>query len=130
MATDYRVAIGLDQAEIDTDPIVPEPNSEGVEWTRETPAADRTLYREGPFIVLRFDMIGTIEIYLALLQQFGIATATTANVTLKIPESPTYAYDFVNAIAQQPMHGRDVRRSILLRDVRIYCEILGLSSPP
>jgi len=116
--SDYRVKTGHDQALIDLEVCDPQPASIGLEYTRVSYGADGVTHREGPFVRLRYSVLPTDD-YTSVLDQFGLADAETALVTL-YAEDEQYGPQRYNGRAIRPVLGRDGgRRQYFLRDVTI-----------
>lgn len=126
--SNYRIAAGHDQALIDLDPITPQPRSEGVKALRRTYAAGGTVYEEGKYIELAWNVLGGATSYQAILTQFGLDAAATAQVTLYVPDY-NFAYARYNGTAVRPLVGEDIaQRNYFLRNVVILVRDLEYST--
>lgn len=116
MASDYRVAFNVWNSSLALlTKLSPQPASNGVKATDIQYLADGSLYRQGLYIELLYSAIlGTVR-YQVILSQFGLNTATSAQVTIYCPDD-TFTYLRYNGIAVRP----EVNRSnYMLRDVAI-----------
>lgn len=111
----YLVKTGHDQALIDLVAIDPQPASAGVKAGRRTYSADGVVHDEALYIQLEWSIVEDATALAALLTQFGLASATTANVTIYCP-SQLHVYTRYNGVAQRMEVGR---QSYFLRDVQI-----------
>ncbi len=115
----YKVKDGFDQALVDLVTITPQPRSEGVLRVRRTYAAGGAVIEEGRYIELVWDLVGDIAAFQSLLNQFGLGSALTNEVTLYAPEQ-YYAYNRFNGVAVRPELGRDVSRNdFFVRNITI-----------
>jgi hypothetical protein len=113
--SDYRVKTGHNVALGSLTTIAPSPRSVGVKATRRTHAASGLLYDEGLHITLVYDVLEDATALTALLTQFGLHTATTANVTLYCPNQ-MHAYTRYNGVCVRPEVSRD---NYFLRGIEI-----------
>jgi hypothetical protein len=126
--TTYRVAVGADVALGSLTDLTPQPASDGLEYTRETIAADGSVYAEGPFIDLKWSMFGSISEYTTMLAQFGLDANRTQIVTVYIPNE-FYAFARYNGIAVRPQKGRaGQRNNYFLRNFVVTIKNLVLST--
>lgn len=125
MSLGYKIALGWDQAEGDMDPIAPQPHSEGVKYQRRTFTAANTIVEENSYVELEWNIIGSIYAYQQLLSQFGLYSAYTSYVTIRVPEYQ-FAFNRFNGIAIRPEHGKEVRqRDHFIRDLVILVQLKG-----
>lgn len=118
-STGHNVAIG------DLDPIVPQPRSEGLQATQRSYSANGGIYQSGLYTELQWSALGTVALYAALLAQFGLTTALSAEVTVQVRDQ-NFAWIRMNGTAVRPEQGKDIRRDILLKGVVILirdCEV-------
>lgn len=106
----YRVALTHDQALEDLDDIAPQPATVGYQHTRRTYAASGAVIDELPFVEFNWTTIGTATQYQALLTQFGLSSATTAEVTVYV-QNENYAWVLRNGTAVKPQIGSDGQRA-------------------
>ena len=111
----YKVKTGHNEALIDLVTIAPQPASAGVKAGRRTFSADGAIHDENLYIVLEWSVVEDSTDLATLLTQFGLASATTANVTIYCP-SQLHVYTRYNGVAQR---GEVSRNSYFLRDVQI-----------
>lgn len=111
----YKVATGSSVALVSLALIVPQPASPGVKASRRTYSADGAIHDEGLHIVLEWGVIGTPTILTALLTQFGLNAATSAAVTVYVPNQ-IHAYTRYNGTAMRPEVSRE---SYFLRGIQI-----------
>lgn len=123
--TVYSVAIGHNVAVELVEPIVPQPRTVGRLTGLRTFAANGAVHDQAIFVELVWDVIDGEVQYQDLLEQFGLDTATTANVTL-IARDATYGWMRYNGVAVRPEIGRDgAWERFFLRDVRIVVNRLA-----
>ena len=124
----YRVKDGWNEALEDLVVISPQPTSDGIKPTRRTYAANGAVYDEGLYVELQFNVLNNASAYQSLLNQFGIQSATTNEVTVYVRDE-TFAWVRMNGTAVRPEPGRDVRWSKFFpRDVTILVKDLVASS--
>lgn len=122
----YLIATGHDIALESLVAIVPQPRTVGYQYGRRQYAANGSIIDEAPFVSLQWDMIATDTEYQSLLSQFGLTSATTANVSVYIQDE-RYNWIVRNAVAVLPFVGTDVARdnyfirnvTILLKNIRV-----------
>lgn len=108
--------------------VVPQPHSNGIESSRRTFGADGSVYDEGKFIELEFDVIPNGTLYVALLTLFGVNNNLFADVTVLIPDERRTFIRY-NGTAVRPSPGRDMRQSrFFLRGITILVKDLFASS--
>jgi len=106
--------------------IEPQPRTVGYQHGRRSFAASGIVVDELPHVELQWDMIETVAQYQALLAQFGLTTASTANVSVYVQDE-RYNWIIRNAVAVLPQIGTDGERSnyffrnfvIILKDIRV-----------
>ena len=103
----YQVADGFDNEAGFAD-VSPQPKSEGIKPSRRTYGGDGSVYDEGTYVELVFNMIPDVASYQSLLNQFGVQSALTNDVTVKV-RNETFAFVNKNGTAIRPEPGRDVR---------------------
>lgn len=81
MSSNYRVIVGHGLDYEDTELIVPQPSSKGVEVTERSFGADGTVHDRGAFIVLEWGLLQGASSYLTLMTQFGLHTSKKSSVT-------------------------------------------------
>ena len=111
----YLIAEGHNVALVDLVAISPQPASPGVKATRRTFSADGAIHDEGLYIALEWSVVEDATALNDLFAQFGLDSATTANVTVYCPNQ-LHAFTRYNGVAQRPEVGR---QSYFLRDVQI-----------
>jgi|GEM_PF-6740801 len=116
----YKIATGHGVALVSLAAIAPQPASPGVKATRRTHSADGAVHDEALYIQLAWSIVEDATALAALLTQFGLASATTANVTVYIP-SQLHAYTRYNGVAVRPEIARD---NYFLRNVQIIVKDL------
>ena len=115
----YSVATGHDVAEIDLDLITPQPRSTGVQAARRTYAASGAVVEEGNYIILQWNLISSVAVWNQLLNQFGLGSALSAEVTVRVPNHQ-FGYTRWNGLAIRPQIGVDVQRTnFYIRNVRM-----------
>lgn len=97
----YMVEFGFDAIEDDLVAIAPQPKSEGMRFTRTTYAADGSVYREGAYIDLVWDLLQDASDYQALLAQFDLVNNLTREVTVKV-RNEFFTPQIFNGIAVRP----------------------------
>lgn len=122
--TTYLVADGHDVPEGSMTALDPQPRSRGIQYTRQTFAADGTPVNEGPFVELVYNVVGSKSQYQSILTDFGLLAADSNAVTVKVRDEE---FDFVrkNGLAIKPLPGTGVDWSnyfprnvvILVRDL-------------
>lgn len=123
--TQYLVSDAWDVALESLEPIDPQPATIGFEYTRRQYAASGVVIDELGFVRLNFSALEDIDQYQSLLAQFGLDTATTANVSVYVQDE-RYNWILRNAICVLPQIGTDGQRSdfflrgfsILLKQLR------------
>lgn len=120
MASDYRAATGHDIALASLVAVNPQPRTDAtVQPVLRSDALSGAVHEQGLFIALQWSAIFTAAEYQALLTQFGLGTALSANVTVYVPNFQ-YIYTRYNGVAVRPEQGVDVRRTdYYIRDVTI-----------
>lgn len=122
----YRVADGWNVALGSLNVVSPQPTSEGIKPTRRTFSANGEVFDEAKYVELQFNMLGSASSYQAVLNQFGIQSATTNEVTVYVRDE-TFAWVRMNGTAVRPEPGRDVRWSKFFpRDITIL--VRGLTA--
>jgi hypothetical protein len=106
--TKYKVKTGLNQALLDLVDIAPQCRSGGIHVTERTYAADGSVYEQGRFVELIFDLMQGSTSFAALLTQFGLSSVLFANVTVYVRDS-SFAWVRLNGVAVRPEIGQDVR---------------------
>ena len=128
MPTYYKVADGWNVALESLNNISPQPQAEGIKATRRTYSANGAVYDEGKYIELQFNVMGTATAYQSLLNQFGVQSALTNEVTVYIRDE-TFAWVRMNGTAVRPEMGREARWSKFFpRDITILVKDLAASS--
>lgn len=120
MASDYRVLTGSDIALASLVAVNPQPRTDATtQPVLRSEGVSGAVHEHGLWIALQWSAIFTDAEYQALLTQFGLGTALTANVTVYVPNFQ-YIYTRYNGIAVRPQQGVDVRRTdYYIRDVTI-----------
>lgn len=116
----YKVKTNHNQALVDLVAMNPQPHSRGVKATRRTFSADGTLHDEALYIQLEWSFVKDSADLSTLLTQFGLASATTANVTIYCPNQLHTATRY-NGVAVRP---EVERNNYFLRDVVIVVKDL------
>ena len=116
----YLVKTGHGEALVDLLAIDPQPASAGVKASRRTYSADGAIHDEALYIVLEWSVVEDATALDDLLTQFGLDSATTANVTVYCPNQ-LHVYTRYNGTAQR---GEVSRNNYFLRDVQIIIKNL------
>lgn len=116
----YKVKTGHNQALMDLVAIDPQPASPGVKAGRRTYSADGAIHDENLYVQLEWSVIEDATALDDLLTQFGLDSATTANVTIYCPNQ-LHVYTRYNGIAQR---SEVSRQSYFIRDVQIIVKNL------
>lgn len=114
----YEIGIGYGLGAADIDPIDPQPKSVGIEPTRRTYAADATVYEEKQYAELVWTVIGGGETYYNLLVQFGLESALTSKVTIRLLDN-FFRYTLFQGVAIRPEHGKEIDRSFFPRNIKM-----------
>ena len=104
----YKVADTHDVALVSLVDVDPQPTSEGIRVTRRNYGADGSVYDEGKYVELAFTVLGGVTQYQGLLNQFGVQSSLTNEVTVYVRDE-TFAWVRMNGIAVRPEIGRDVQ---------------------
>lgn len=124
----YRVKDGWNEALEDLVVISPQPTSEGIRPTRRTFSANGDVYDEGLYVEHQFNVVESVSAYQSILNQFGVQSATTNEVTVYVRDA-TFTWVRMNGIAVRPEMGRDVRWSKFFpRNVTLLVKDLVASS--
>lgn len=115
MASSYKVATGSGVALVSLNTVAPQPRSEGVKASRRTYSADGAIHDEGLFVNLIFDVVEDSTDLGTLLTQFGLNAATSAAVTVYVPNQ-IHTYARYNGTAMRPEISRE---SYFLRGIQI-----------
>lgn len=102
----YQVADGYDN-EAGFANVNPQPMSEGIKATRRSHGGDGSVYDEGKYVELVFTMLPDVTTYQSVLNQFGVQSALTNAVTVKVRDE-TLAFVNMNGTAVRPEPGRDM----------------------
>lgn len=116
----YKIATGHGVALVSLTTIAPQPASPGVKAGRRTYSADGAIHDENLYITLEWSVVEDSTDLATLLTQFGLASATTANVTIYCP-SQLHVYTRYNGVAQRSEIGRS---NYFLRDIVIIVKDL------
>ncbi len=111
----YKIAEGHNVALLSLTAIDPQPASPGVKATRRTFSADGALHDEALYIVLEWTFAEDATALDDLFDQFGLDSATTANVTIYCPNQ-VHVYTRYNGVAVRP---ESARQNYFIRDVQI-----------
>jgi hypothetical protein len=126
--SDYRVADGFNVALVSLNVISPQPQSNGIQYTRQTFALDGTPINEGPYTVLVWSALGTKTQYQSVLNAFGLFNDYSNDVTVYI-RSDRYDYARYNGKAIKPTPGNGVEwQPPFPRNITILIRDLVLSS--
>lgn len=106
----YMVADGHDIAEESLEVITPQPRSEGIKATRRVFLPDGTVRDDGLYVELLWSVMDDATDYQALLDQFGVNTARSNEVTVMVRDD-TFAWVRMNGTAVRPQPGGEVRWS-------------------
>jgi hypothetical protein len=124
----YLLKEGLNQALVDLVAIDPQPRCEGLQYARVSQAASGAVVTEGPHVILIWDVIEDPSAYDDLLDQFGLDAATSASVTITLPND-LFAQTRYNGTAVRPVPGQTVQRTgYFIRDVQIIVKDLTVAS--
>lgn len=122
--TQYLVLAGHDNPLEDLLPINPQPATIGMEHTRRQFAASGIVIDELPFVSLNWSMLDRGAEYQALLAQFDLTTATTADVSVYVQDE-YFNWVLRNGTAVKPFIGQDGSRTqFFLRDFTILIKSL------
>lgn len=101
--TTYQVAQGHDNVAGLTD-VTPQPASPGLLYPREIVAADGTVYEDGAaYTRWAFEPLISAAQYSALLSQFGLTSARSAQVTVRtVTDAARTTWDTYNATIVRP----------------------------
>lgn len=111
----YKVAEGSGVALVSLVTVTPQPRSDGVKPTRRSYSADGTPHDEGLHVQLIWDFVESATDLDDILDQFGLDVATSADVTIYVPNQ-LHVYTRYNGKAIRPDIGR---RDYFLRDLNI-----------
>lgn len=124
----YKIGVGLDVPLVDLDDIIPQPATVGLQYARRTFAASGVVVDELPFVEFEFSTLDSPTQYVALLTQFGLASATTADVTVYV-QNENYVWTRYNGKAVKPLVGSDgARNNFFLRGFTILVKNLRTPS--
>lgn len=124
----YLLKEGLNQPLIDLVAIDPQPRCPGLEYSRTNYAASGAVTREAPFVRLIWDVLQDQTEYEDLLEQFGLDSLVSANVTITLP-GPLFSDVRYSGRAVRPVAGETVNReSYFIRDVVIVIKDLAVAS--
>jgi hypothetical protein len=118
----YRVATGHGLVYADTELIVPQPASVGVEVTERSFGADGTVHDRGAYIELQWALLQGTSMYVAVMTQFGLHTTKRAAVTAWLRDD-LFIWRLYEGWAIRPQQRwagyfpRDVR--IIIRDLEV-----------
>lgn len=116
---EYKIGTGANVPLVDLVTLDPQPRCEGLQYGRITHTAGGGQVLEAPHAILLWDMIESESDYAALLTQFGLNSATTAMVTVTLPNA-LYESTRYNGRAVRPVAGQTVRRNnFFVREVAI-----------
>lgn len=116
----YLIKTGHNEALLDLVAIDPQPASPGVKATRRTYSADGAVHDEGLYVALEYSVIESADALDDLFAQFGLDSATTANVTIYCPNQ-VHQYARFNGVAVRP---ESPRQNFFVRDVVIVVKNL------
>jgi len=125
----YKLAQGSDVAIGSLIALIPQPKSDGIKPLRRTFSGDGSIYDEGRYIELYWDLVGNQPMYQALLVSvFGVSYLSTNEVTIFCPDEH-FQFQRFNGLAVIPQNGEDVRRrDYFIRDIVILIKDLVLAS--
>lgn len=127
----YRVATNHDVALGSLTVLVPQPRCPGLQAAERSYAADGSVYEQGAFVRLIWDVFGTATEYTDVLALFGLSeTVLWREVTL-YARNANYAWQRFNGVALHPRLGVDGEWSNYFpRGFTIYVkELEGLVEP-
>lgn len=117
--TTYKVGLGWNVPLGSLTTIVPQPHCEGIKYARTTYTASGGVVREGPYVELVWAALGDASMYQSLLNQFGLQSATTSQVTVYIRDE-RWQDVRKNGVALLPVVGDSLHwRDLFPRDVVI-----------
>lgn len=99
--TTYRAAAGHDIALVSLTVLSPQPRSQGIRATRRTNGADGSVYDEGHYVELVWDVFGTTTAYQAMLTTFNLSSALFADVTVYVRDDK-FNWVRKNGVAVRP----------------------------
>ncbi len=115
--SDYRVADGSDVALGSLTVLDPQPRSPGIQYARQTFAADGTPVNEGPFVLLIWSTISNAN-YDTIMSNFGLTSADSNDVTVYVRDE-NWDYVRKNGKAIKPRIGEERDWDIFPRDMVI-----------
>lgn len=116
----YKVGIGHDLTLVDMVDIVPQPRTETTTApVQRNDTISGVVHEQGLWIPLQWSMLDPASQYQALLEQFGLDTDLSCDVTVYVPNFE-YVFTLYNGKAIRPEQGVDIRRTDqFIRDVTI-----------
>lgn len=96
----------------------PQPKSIGVRATRRTVSADGTVYEEGLYIELMYNVLDDATLYRTIIGQFGLTNVLKCPVTI-ICRDHLYNTGRYNGNAIRPEVGKDNNWSYFPKDITI-----------
>lgn len=127
--TTYRIADGYNVPLVSLTALSPQPRSKGIQYARRTYGGDGTVYDEGPFIELEWDVLQDDVEYDALIDTvFGVSRPLTNEITIYLRDQ-YFAWVRYNGIAVSPENARDLQwRQFFPRDITIIVKHLAIAS--
>lgn len=125
MTTDlYKVSEGHDVAEMSLTTLDPQPTSTGIQAMQRVHSGSGDVYEDGLYIELNYPLVEGEDEYMAILEDYGLDNAYTAEVTVYVRDQ-RWVWGRYNGTAVLPEQGRDVRwtnyfgrdLTILVRDL-------------
>jgi hypothetical protein len=114
----YLVATGLNIPLVDLDPIIPQPRSDGMRATRRSYSANGLVTESGYYVELIWSALGSAAQFQALLAQFGLDSALSAEVTVQI-RTEMFTWIRMSGTAIRPAANSDVRWDYFPRQVTV-----------
>lgn len=87
----------------------PQPATVGIQSTRRVHSGSGSVLDEGKYIELKWNTLGTVAQYQAILTALGISSALTNEITIYVQDE-TFAWVRMNGTAVRPEQGRGVQR--------------------
>jgi hypothetical protein len=115
----YKVGIGHDVPDIDLELLDPQPWGTPATPVKRNYSADNGVHDQNLFIELHFDMLESETQYMAVLQQFGLGSDDSAEVTLACRDRRLQAETY-NGVALLPEPLQEMKwQNFFVRDIII-----------
>lgn len=123
----YAVADGHDIPASFLTALDPQPKVSGLLVTRRSHSPNRRLQDDALYAYLEYELLETVEDYQAALNQLGILTALTNEITITLQDK-TLTWRRWNATVHQPRFGEDVGYDFWPSGIKIPVINLELSA--